>query len=365
MSAETARAPRQAGSSCHHEFFSTGGFQPAERFAIWRDLYLKRCEPFPVVGAAGETFTASSRYLVVPEGEFTDLRTTSTGLTRPPRLCRADEIDNVALAMTLSGGGAGWFSDPDLTGTFFSGYVRVRDQARPYVVQLTAAENRTLHLELPRASFDSRTLSRILAAAGRRLPTRGLVPMLAAQMKSFAEIAAGLDPAARAAGLRSILDLAATVLRLEYGTVPAESEVCEDGMLVAAQALIRRRFGETDLSPDAIAHRLGCSRAHLYRVFARHGLSVAGYLRETRLQRSHVALAAAEPRDTVGNIAFRCGFDNPVYFAHLFYQRFGMRPSEVLRRDRDSSEASRGGRPLADDRSRAGPPGGQGSRPAM
>lgn len=126
-----------------------------------------------------------------------------------------------------------------------------------------------------------------------------------------------------------MLDLAATVLRLEFGSVPAESEVCEGGMLIAAQALIRRRFASPDLSPEEIAHRLGCSRAHLYRLFARHGLTVAGYLREVRLQRCHAALAAAGPRETVGDIAFRCGFDNPVYFAHLFYRRFGMRPSEA------------------------------------
>jgi len=71
------------------------------------------------------------------------------------------------------------------------------------------------------------------------------------------------------------------------------------------------------LSPEAIAHRVGCS---------------------------HAALAAAGPRDTVGNIAFRSGFDNPVYFAHLFYQRFGMRPSDVSRLDRKES----GGRSAAD-----------------
>jgi AraC-like DNA-binding protein len=126
-----------------------------------------------------------------------------------------------------------------------------------------------------------------------------------------------------------VLELAAALLRLEFGAAPADSEVCEDGMLIAAQAFISRRFASTDLSPDAIARRLGCSRAHLYRVFARNGLTVAGYLREIRLQRCRTALATARPGDTVGDIAFRCGFDNPVYFAHLFRQRFGIRPTEA------------------------------------
>lgn len=150
--------------------------------------------------------------------------------------------------------------------------------------------------------------------------------MLASQMRSLADAASGLDPAGRAAGLHSVLDLAATVLRLEFGAHPTESEVCEDGMLIAAQALIRRRFASADLSPDEIAHRLGCSRAHLYRVFARNELTVAGYLREVRLQRAHAALSVATPRDTVGDIAFRCGFEDPIHFTRLFRQRFGLTP---------------------------------------
>lgn len=334
MNVETARltSPGPSGWSCHHEFVSTERLRPEERFAFWRDICLTRCEPYGSPDAQSNPFTASFRYLVAPEGEFTDLCMSAAGITRTPSRCRADDIDNLALCMSLSGGGGGWFGDPDQVAALETGHLRIRDQARPYLVQFTGADNRTLHLEFPRTTFDRRTLNRVAAAAGTLMQPTGLVPMLLAEMRTFAEIAAHLDPAARAAGLRSVLDLATTMLRLEFGSVPPESEICEDGMLVAAQALICRRFGSPDLSPEEIARRLGCSRAHLYRLFARHGLTIAGYLREIRLQRARSALAAAGPRDTVGDIAFRSGFDNPVHFAHLFRIRFGMRPREVLRR---------------------------------
>jgi transcriptional regulator GlxA family with amidase domain len=150
-------------------------------------------------------------------------------------------------------------------------------------------------------------------------------------MRTLADLLPTLSGPARTVALQATIDLAVAVLCLHLGAAKAESEICEDGMLAAAQALISRRFWSADLSPDEIAHRLGCSRAHLYRVFSRHGLTVAGYLREVRLQRCRAALIAAGPREKVGDIAFRGGFDNPVYFARLFHQRFGMRPSDARR----------------------------------
>jgi AraC family transcriptional regulator, positive regulator of tynA and feaB len=321
------------GSLCRHEFVSTDGLRPDERFAFWRHACLRRYEPLGPAHTAGERFTASVRKLIASEGEFTDLRTTPLGITRTQKQCQTDGVDNVVLTTTLNGGGAGWFGEPDRATRLGGSLVRIRDQRQPYVLQWTGSDNHTLHVELPRAGLDSRTLDHMPSAGGTLMPPGGLAPMLAAQMRAFASIAPALDPSARAIGLHSVLDLAATVLRLEFGSEPAESGICEDGLFVAAQALIHRRFTSADLSPDEIARRLGCSRAHLYRIFARHGLAVASYLREVRLKRCRAALAAAAPSETIANIAFRFGFDNPIHFAHLFRQRFGMRPGDARRHD--------------------------------
>jgi AraC-like DNA-binding protein len=316
-----------ASLSCRHEFVSTAGLPAAQQYMFWRHTLVKRYEPLGPAGMAGQPFMASVRKVIAPDGEFADLDMTAVGITRTRRLLSSDGVDNVVLSLTLAGGGAGWFGDPDRATNLGGPKIRIRHQGTPYVLNWTATNTRTLHVELPSAVFDSRTIGRIVAAVGTHVPSHGLGPMLAAQMRAFAEAVPGLDPAARTAGLRAVLDLAATVMRLEFGTETAESDICEDGMLIAAQALIARQFASTDLSPDAIAHRLGCSRAHLYRVFARNGLTVAGYLRETRLQRCRAGLASAGPRDTIGDIAFRCGFEDPAHFARLFRQRFGLAPS--------------------------------------
>jgi AraC-like DNA-binding protein len=317
------------GSSCRHEFVSTGSAPPDARFAFWRDSCLRRIEPYRSAHVDGKPFNASVRELISPEGRFADFRAASSGVERTPRLCRSDGIDNIVVSLALSRGGGGWFGNPDAATKLATGFIRVRDEGRPYVVQWAGFDHHTLHVDVPRTRFPSPTLDRVLAANGALLPPEGLAPMLAAQMRSLAEVAGELDPTARLAGLHAVVELAATVLRLSFGSEPGDSATCEDGMLIAAQAFIRRHFGSTELTPDNIARRLSCSRAHLYRVFARNGLTIAGYLREVRLQNCRTTLAAAGSREPVADIAFRCGFTNPVYFARLFRERFGLRPSEL------------------------------------
>jgi AraC-like DNA-binding protein len=120
-----------------------------------------------------------------------------------------------------------------------------------------------------------------------------------------------------------------SVLRCELGT-PIEDEANNAGLFAAAQMLIRRHLTSHHLNPELIARQLNCSRAHLYRVFAARGESVARYLRELRLQRAHELLAGDNiPKQQIGDIAYGCGFEDPVHFARMFRQRFGLTPSEL------------------------------------
>jgi AraC-like DNA-binding protein len=87
-----------------------------------------------------------------------------------------------------------------------------------------------------------------------------------------------------------------------------------------------------------------CSRAHLYRVFASRGETVANCVRELRLQPAHDLLTHGSARkEQIGDIAYRCGFEDPVHFTRLFRQRFGLTPSE-LRSAAASQNAETGAR---------------------
>jgi AraC-like DNA-binding protein len=159
------------------------------------------------------------------------------------------------------------------------------------------------------------------------LSPTGLAPMLRSQLIAMAKMAPRAAGGVRTAALDAAVDLAVGVLRCELGA-RLEDEANDDGLFAAAKIFISRHLGLPQLSPGVIARQLRCSRAHLYRVFARHGETVAAHVRELRLQRTYSLLAAQAAGGTaIGDIAYRCGFENPVHFTRLFRERFGLTPS--------------------------------------
>jgi len=98
-----------------------------------------------------------------------------------------------------------------------------------------------------------------------------------------------------------------------------------------ARQILRRietDYADPDLTPDGIANDLGISRRYLQALLAGAGTSFVQELNVTRLDRASNLLT--DPRASglsLGDIAWRCGFLDPSYFARLFRKRFGVTPS--------------------------------------
>ena len=98
-----------------------------------------------------------------------------------------------------------------------------------------------------------------------------------------------------------------------------------------ARRILRRIetvFADPDLSPEGLAAVLGISKRYLQQLLAGSGTSFVQELTATRLDRASDMLS--DPRGgglSVGEIAFRCGFLDPGYFARAFRKRFGRTPS--------------------------------------
>lgn len=322
--------PARHGLSVQYREISTDGMKPADRFAFWRGTCLQLVEPTDAPDGVYDRFRARSQRLTGSIGSFADNWVTPMHVRRTQLLCARDGIDDIAISLEVGGGGIGRVGAAEKTVVFAPGDLHVLDFRQPLLANWNHGTHRGLFVTLPRAG--------VLTALGRRsrdlmhavLPGDGLAPLLATQMRTLAELLPGLNETARALALRVTIDLAVTVLCLDLGAAKAESDECTDGLFAAALLLINSNFASGNLSPEMIARRLGCSRAHLYRLFERHGMTVAGQVREVRLQRCRAALEAeAVTPDTIGDIAFRCGFANPAHFTRLFTQRFGVRPSEA------------------------------------
>ncbi|MGE4424726.1 MAG: helix-turn-helix transcriptional regulator [Pseudodesulfovibrio sp.] len=76
-----------------------------------------------------------------------------------------------------------------------------------------------------------------------------------------------------------------------------------------------------------MAARLGASERSLRRHLSREGTSLTDILREVRLNSGLALLQTG--RVTVGETAYRCGYNSASRFAGLFRERFGVSPSRV------------------------------------
>jgi len=124
--------------------------------------------------------------------------------------------------------------------------------------------------------------------------------------------------------LDGTLELAKAVLRGSLHPARAFADG-ETALYYSACTHIDAHLGKPDLSAAEIAAALGCSRAHLYRVFARHGTTVAARLRESRLRQARRLLEGA-PQLSIELIAWRCGYADSSSFGKAFKRRFGASP---------------------------------------
>lgn len=113
-------------------------------------------------------------------------------------------------------------------------------------------------------------------------------------------------------------------LRPHWRSLP---QSLDRALLDAARHQLRLHAGNPDFTAAQLAMALGCSRAHLYRLFERDGQTITGQLREYRLEHAR-QLLETRPGEPVGMIAMRCGYTDLSAFGKAFRRQFDLTPSE-------------------------------------
>jgi AraC-like DNA-binding protein len=96
-----------------------------------------------------------------------------------------------------------------------------------------------------------------------------------------------------------------------------------------------RCLQDADLSPESIAKAHSISRRYLHLIFAQHGQTVSGWIRERRLLRCREELDRAGRKLSVTEIAYRWGYSDSAHFSRSFRQRFGIPPGRWRDRHND------------------------------
>jgi transcriptional regulator GlxA family with amidase domain len=91
--------------------------------------------------------------------------------------------------------------------------------------------------------------------------------------------------------------------------------------------VIRRDFGDEDLSLAAVAHRIATSRRQLQRVFAEQGTSFRRELQRVRM--AHAAALLRQQALPVAAVARAVGYRQAAQFSKAFRRHHGHPPSEA------------------------------------
>jgi AraC family transcriptional activator of tynA and feaB len=129
---------------------------------------------------------------------------------------------------------------------------------------------------------------------------------------------------------QAVLDALIALLRpaIAQDTIPGSHE----RMFRKALALIDQNITCESLSPEFIAREVGISMRSLYRIFAKHGLVIAQYIRNRRLDFCAESLRNPAMDQKVSSLGYAWGFSDSSYFSTAFKARFGMTPGEYRKR---------------------------------
>jgi AraC-like DNA-binding protein len=98
-------------------------------------------------------------------------------------------------------------------------------------------------------------------------------------------------------------------------------------ILAGAKSFIDRHHADPALDTSMVAAAQHISPRYLQKLFAGFGITVAGCIKERRLERCrHDLEDPSLLRDSIGTICARHGYIDSAHFSRLFKQRYGMSP---------------------------------------
>lgn len=308
-----------------HARYDTHGVREPDRFSFWREAV---CDSFVRLGCeydGGGQFDGSidiNRYPVIAFSRVGGTR--HRVLRRRYDISRSTENDfllSLQLRRTASVDQHGNFAE--LQPRDFAIY----DSTEPYALNLTDGFDMMV-LQFPKDRLLSRLPDAELLTGLKVDGERPLGGMVSDNLLHMARLMNDQCDVTRVHLQESILDLVAGALAGLRGS-RYELSLPEQHILLRAKTHIMAHLADLELGRESVAKSVGVSVRRLSEIFASADLTIAGFIREKRLER-----AASDLRDlrftnhSIAQIALRNGFGNFQYFSSLFRQRFHCTPSE-------------------------------------
>jgi AraC-like DNA-binding protein len=299
-----------------------------ERFAFWLDALSQSVLPFTIRSDHEADFRAKVHAMRLGAIRAALLRQPSMQGLRTPKQIRQSDPEFYQFAFNMQGDVEMSLDRSSVTLT--SGDLVLIDSSRPFhciaeegtnrCVGLTLAFPRTL-LPLPESKVKQLLLVRMSSR-------EGIGRLLSSYLVELTRSGDEWRPADASRLATITLDLLTAMLaqRLEADHLqPGESR--DRALLAQIQSFIQQHLNDPELSPGMIAAAHGISVRSLHRIFRDDNVTVAGWIRECRLDRCRRDLI--DPRfqiRPVHAIAARWGLPDAAHFSRAFRAAYGLSP---------------------------------------
>lgn len=310
----------------------TADMPAVDRFACWLDMTSRSLMPGAAQSAYEEDFRATVSTFDLGAVRVCRGAAPSFASSRTPKLIRRSDPETYLVSLILAGT---WRLDHAGHNILLRpGEFVLYDSSRPWSGSGSGAMSdgryervigRFPKALLPLPEGDIEPL------VGARLPGRhGLGALLSHHLVEISQGDAGYDAADDARLATITLDLVAAMIAHERETehaLPYESQ--RRALQTRIHAFIQEHLGDPRLTPAAIAAAHQISLRHLQNLFQDQGLTVATWIRRSRLDRCRHDLADPRLRDRpIHAIATRWGFPDNAHFSRLFRATYGVTPSD-------------------------------------
>lgn len=261
----------------------------------------------------------------------------------PVRVCRTPELisradPDLLKLFLVCGGGSAVVEQGGRQARLSAGDLTFYDTRRPYEVICGVDVDPDEVTRILTFMFSPSLLplppSRLRELTAVRVPPSAGVGDLTAQF--LLQLARGVDaysPAEAARLSAAAIEVLATRLARELELSDwSTPEARRHALLTTVQGFIQQHLGDRDLTPAAIAAAHHVSLRTLHQLFHDEGLTVAGWIRQRRLERCRRDLSdptlASRP---VAAIGARWGFASAGDFSRTFRAAHGMPPADYRR----------------------------------
>lgn len=304
--------------------YDTDGVRQGDRFAYWRESV---CDSYVQLGCETENrkdfrgFIEIARHSVLSISKVSGL---AHRVNRRKRDIRS--ATDAYFLLSLQTAKASLVTQFGKTAVLNPGDMALYCSTDPYSLDLLDDDFSQTVVQLPTAKLIERLPSAEMLTAHRIDGKTGIGKLVRENILAFAEHVNTPNPTVQALLQDTLVDLIATGLA-SHSAEQVELSSPEQHVMLRAKSFVRANLGDPDLDRNRVATEMGMSVRRLNEIFAKEDETVSAFIRRMRLEA--VSAALRDPRyarQSISEIAFRCGFSNMQNFSTTFRNCFGKSP---------------------------------------